>query len=163
MPSRAADCSRSPRYLLWTSSAAFTATINGLNRAYRVEDSRRWWRARLYAIGLTLALSLLMILAFTSTVFGTHLQHLIAAVLGPTAGMLAQVARWTLTILATTLVVAAIYYARPRSRRSGNGSARGQSCSCSRSAGRRTTGAMAAIASSMATDTATLVRPYRRI
>lgn len=98
---------------LWTSSAAFAATINGLNRAYRVEDSRSWWRARLYAIGLTLALSLLMILAFTLTVFGTHLQHLIAAALGPTAGMLAQVARWTLTILATTLVVAAVYYAAP--------------------------------------------------
>ena len=98
---------------LWTSSAAFAATINGLNRAYRVEDSRSWWRARLYAIGLTLALSLLMILAFTLSVFGTHLQHLIAAALGPTAGMLAQVARWTLTILATTLVVAAVYYAAP--------------------------------------------------
>jgi membrane protein len=98
---------------LWTSSAAFAATMNGLNRAYRVEDARSWWRARLYAIGLTLMLSLLMILAFVLTVFGTQLQSLTAELFGPAAGALAAVVRWLVTILAVVLVVAAIYYAAP--------------------------------------------------
>ena len=98
---------------LWTSSAAFAATMNGLNRAYRVEDARSWWRARLYALGLTLMLSVLMILAFVLTVFGTQLQGLIGAALGPTAETAALLTRWIVTILAVLLTVAAIYYAAP--------------------------------------------------
>lgn len=98
---------------LWTSSAAFAATMNALNRAYRVEDARSWWRARLYAVGLTLMLSLLMILAFVLTIFGTQLQWWVTAALGPTVGTVALVTRWTVTILAVLLVVAAIYYAAP--------------------------------------------------
>lgn len=98
---------------LWTSSAAFAATMNGLNRAYRVEDERSWWRARLYAVGLTLMLSLLMILAFVLTIFGTQLQGLIGAAFGPAAETAALFTRWIVTILAVVLVVAAIYYAAP--------------------------------------------------
>ena len=98
---------------LWTASAAFAAVINGLNRAYRVEDPRQWWKVRLQAIGLTIGLSLFMIVAFVLTVFGGQAVDLISRHLGPAAGMLALVVRWTTTVGAVMLVVTTIYYAAP--------------------------------------------------
>ena len=98
---------------LWGASAAFSALMNGLNRAYRVRDPRPWWKARLYAIALTVALSVFMITAFVLTVFGGHLVTLIGRHLGPAAEIAALVVRWTVTVGAVVLVVAAIYYACP--------------------------------------------------
>jgi len=98
---------------LWTASSAFAAVVNGLNRAYRVVDPRPWWHVRLFAIGLTVALSLFMILAFVLTVFGGQLVDLIARHVGPVAGIAAGVVRWTITIGAVLLTVAAVYAACP--------------------------------------------------
>jgi membrane protein len=98
---------------LWGASAAFSALMNGLNRAYRVRDPRTWWQARLYAIGLTVALSLFMITAFLLTVFGGHVVRLVAHHVGHLAGIVALVVRWTMTVGAVVLLVAAAYWACP--------------------------------------------------
>jgi len=103
---------------LWTASSAFAALINGLNRAYRVVDPRPWWRVRLFAIGLTVALSLFMILVFVLTAFGGQAVDLIAHRAGPVAGAAAFIVRWTITIGAALLIVAAVYYACPAIERS---------------------------------------------
>ena len=98
---------------LWTASAGFVALMNALNRAYRVTDERPWWRQRLYAMWLTAALSLLMILAFVFTVFGSALVDLVGRHLGPTAALAAEAVRWAATLGSVLLLVAAIYYACP--------------------------------------------------
>jgi len=98
---------------LWSASAAFTALINGLNRAYRVQDPRPWWHVRLYAIGLTVGLSVFLILAFVLTLFGGQVVDLVGRHLGPAAAVSALVVRWTITVAAVLLIVAAIYYACP--------------------------------------------------
>jgi membrane protein len=98
---------------LWSASAAFTALINGLNRAYRVQDPRPWWHVRLYAIGLTVGLSVFLILAFVLTLFGGQVVDLVGRHLGPAAAVTALVVRWTITVAAVLLTVAAIYYACP--------------------------------------------------
>jgi membrane protein len=98
---------------LWTASSAFTALTNALNRAYRVRDPRPWWRVRLWAIALTIGLSLMMIVAFVFTLFGGQLVHLIGSRLGPAAEAVALVVRWTITVGAGLFVVTAIYYACP--------------------------------------------------
>ena len=98
---------------LWTASAAFTALINGLNRAYRVQDPRPWWKVRLYAIGLTVGLSVFLVLAFVLTLFGGQVVDLVGRHLGPAAAATALVVRWTITVAAVLLTVAAIYYACP--------------------------------------------------
>jgi membrane protein len=102
---------------LWSASSAFAALINGINRAHRVRDPRPWWRSRLYAIGLTIALSLLMLLAFVLTVFGSQLVLLVERLLGPLAAGAAAVLRWGITLGLVMLVVAAIYYACPADER----------------------------------------------
>jgi membrane protein len=98
---------------LWSAAAAFTALINGLNRAYRVQDPRPWWHVRLYAIGLTVGLSVFLILAFVLTLFGGQVVDLVGHHLGPGAAVTALVVRWTITVAAVLLTVAAIYYACP--------------------------------------------------
>ena len=42
---------------LWSSSAALMGLIDALNRAYDIEEGRPWWKVRLLALGLTLALA----------------------------------------------------------------------------------------------------------
>ena len=42
---------------LWSSSAAVMGLIDALNRAYDIEEGRPWWKVRLLALGLTLALA----------------------------------------------------------------------------------------------------------
>jgi len=98
---------------LWLASAAFRALINALNRAYRVQDPRPWWHVRLYAIGLTVGLSVFLILAFVLTLFGGQVVDLVGRHLGPAAAVTALVVRWTITVAAVLLTVAAIYYACP--------------------------------------------------
>src|SRR5439155_11901452 len=98
---------------LWTASSAFGALITGLDRAYRVSDPRPWWQVRLVAIGLTVGLSVFMILVFVLTLFGGVAADLAARRLGPAAGVAALVVRWTITIGAVLLIVAAIYFACP--------------------------------------------------
>jgi len=98
---------------LWSASSAFGALINGLNRAYRVTDPRPWWQVRLFAIGLTVALSLFMILVFLLTLFGGAAVDLVARQLGPAAGIAALVVRWATTLGAVLLIVTAIFFACP--------------------------------------------------
>jgi membrane protein len=98
---------------LWTASSAFGAVITGLNRAYRVRELRPWWRLRLEAIGLTLALSLLMVIAFVLGPFGGQLVTAVTGMLGPLAGAVARVVRWVASLASVMIVVAAVYTVCP--------------------------------------------------
>jgi membrane protein len=102
---------------LWTASSAFGAVIVGLNRAYRAQEYRPWWRLRLEAMGLTIALSLLMIVAFVLGPFGGQLVTFITALFGPIAGAVSAVLRWAITVTSVMFVVAAIYYWCPAVKR----------------------------------------------
>jgi membrane protein len=98
---------------LWTASSAFASVMDGLNRAYRVPEYRSWWRVRLQAMGLTVGLSLFLILTFVLTIFGGQLAALIGRLVGPRAEFVALVISWTVVIGAVTFVVASIDYACP--------------------------------------------------
>ncbi len=102
---------------LWSASSAIGSTINGLNRAYRATEYRPWWWLRLEAVGLTLALSLLVIVAFILGPFGGRLVAIVTGFFGPLAGAVAFVLRWVLSITSVMLIVAAIYYFCPAVRR----------------------------------------------
>lgn len=98
---------------LWTASSAVVAVVGGLARAYRAPEERPWWTVRLQAMGLTVGLSLLMVVTFVLTVFGGHLADLIGRVLGPAGELAARVIRWTVVGLAVIVVVAALDHACP--------------------------------------------------
>src|SRR5436853_3304905 len=48
---------------LWAASNGMGAITEALNVAYGVEESRAWWKQRLISVGLTVALSVLIISA----------------------------------------------------------------------------------------------------
>ena len=98
---------------LWSASSGFASVMDGLNRAYRVRESRPWWRVRLTAIGLTVGLSLFMIVAFVLAVFGGQLARLVGQTLGPAGVVAALVARWVVALGLIAFVVATIYYVCP--------------------------------------------------
>ena len=92
---------------MWSSSAAMTAIIDTLNRAYDIEEFRSWWKMRLLAVGLTLALAGFSIAALALVVGGADLAVWITASIG--GGELAtRVWTWALWPLALLLVVVAI-------------------------------------------------------
>src|SRR5262245_31514324 len=41
---------------IWSSSSGVTAIVDTLNQAYGIQESRPWWKVRLMALGLTVAL-----------------------------------------------------------------------------------------------------------
>ena len=98
---------------LWTASSAFIAVMGGMTRAYGVEEYRAWWRVRLQSIGLTIGLSMFMIVTFVLTVFGGQLAALIGRTVGPMAELVALVIRWSVVLGAVTVVVATIDWACP--------------------------------------------------
>ena len=50
---------------LWSSSAALVSIVGALNRAYDIDEGRPWWKVRLVAIGLTLGVAVIVLVART--------------------------------------------------------------------------------------------------
>src|SRR5437763_72128 len=55
---------------LWAASNGMGAIGDSLNAAYKVEESRPWWKQRLMAVGLTLVLGFLIISALVLVLYG---------------------------------------------------------------------------------------------
>lgn len=67
---------------LWSSSAAMVSATDALNRAYDIEEGRPWWKVRLNAITMTIALAVFVLVAFTLVVAGPEIAESLAARLG---------------------------------------------------------------------------------
>ena len=50
-------------FTLWSASSGFTALIDALNTAYGVSETRRYWKTRSLAVGLTFSVGLLLVIA----------------------------------------------------------------------------------------------------
>jgi membrane protein len=58
----------------WSASSGVAAVMNQLNIVYGLKESRPFWKARLVAVLLTLALTLLVLVAFGLIIFGGAIQ-----------------------------------------------------------------------------------------
>jgi membrane protein len=100
---------------LWTSSSAITAIVDGLNRAYDVEEGRPYWKVRLIAIFLTVGLSLFIIFSLILLTFGPQIGGWIADQVG--LGRVFQIAwnllRWPVIVGLIVLAMALVYYVAP--------------------------------------------------
>ena len=100
---------------LWSSSGAMTSIVSSLNKAYDVPESRPWWKVRLVAIGLTIALAIFVLLSFTIIVAGPNFGHYLTGWLGlsevfDTAW---RMLRWPLVFALATTGIAIIFYYAP--------------------------------------------------
>jgi membrane protein len=60
---------------LWSSSAALVSIVGALNRAYDIEEGRPWWKVRLVAIGLTLGVAVIVLVALSVVLVGPTLAE----------------------------------------------------------------------------------------
>jgi membrane protein len=100
---------------IWSSSAALVAIVTSLNRAYDIDEGRPWWKVRLTAIGLTIALALLVLSSFTLVVAGPTIAEHLASSLG--AGEVFEwswkVLQWPVAFLLVSTAVGLVYYFAP--------------------------------------------------
>jgi len=100
---------------LWSSSAALVSIVGALNRAYDIEEGRPWWKVRLVAIGLTLGVATIILVALSLVLGGPAL----AEKLGETTGWGAPfewtwlVLQWPLVFALVTIGIGLIYYFGP--------------------------------------------------
>jgi membrane protein len=100
---------------LWAASNGLGAITESLNTAYDLTESRPWWKQRLTAISLTVALSVLIILALVLVVAGGHIAEGLAAHygLGDTFPLAWRIIQWPVVLACMTLAFALIYYFGP--------------------------------------------------
>ncbi len=114
-PNRGAFLSFGILGTLWAASGGFAATIEALNMAYEVEETRPFWKTRPLAIGLTFLIGALLLLALAVMVVGprfgewlagkAHVSH-VFAVIWPYL-------HWTISVAFTVLAVEALYFLAP--------------------------------------------------
>ena len=94
---------------LWAASNGMTAITTSLNSAYDVEETRPWWKQRLTAIALTMALSVLIISALILVVAGGWIADWLAATfgLGSTFPIAWKIIQWPIVLFCITLSVCA--------------------------------------------------------
>ncbi len=100
---------------LWAASNGMGAICNALNVAYEVKETRSWWKIRLVAVGLTIALSLLILSALVLVLFGGHIANFIAAHLmfGSVFTTTWKILQWPLVLAFVLGAFALIYYIAP--------------------------------------------------
>jgi membrane protein len=100
---------------LWAASNGMTAITESLNAAYDLEESRPWWKQRLVAIGLTVALSVLIIAALILVVAGGNIGEGVANHygFGPAFALSWKIIQWPAVLASLILAFALIYYFAP--------------------------------------------------
>jgi membrane protein len=100
---------------LWSSSAAMTAIIDTLNAAYDIEEGRSWWRVRLTAVLLTVAVATFIVISFALVLAGPALAERLAAWFGLGApfewGW--KILQWPLVFTLVSIGFALVYYFAP--------------------------------------------------
>ena len=100
---------------VWSSSAAMVAITSALNRAYDIEEGRPWWKVRLVAIGLTLALAAFILVAFGLVLAGPLLGRGLAEAvgLGQAFETAWAVLHWPLALALVAVAIGLINYFAP--------------------------------------------------
>lgn len=100
---------------LWSSSAALVGLIDALNRAYDISESRSWWKVRLLALVLTLALAAFILVAFALVLVGPAVADYVAGVtgLGPALAWTWKILQWPVILALVALGAGVLYYFAP--------------------------------------------------
>src|SRR5215207_3324593 len=100
---------------LWAASNGLAAITTSLNVAYDLKEGRPWWKQRLVAIGLTMALSILIISALVLVVAGGHIAEWLAGAygFGTTFPLIWKIVQWPVVLACIVLAFALIYYFAP--------------------------------------------------
>jgi membrane protein len=100
---------------LWSSSAAMTAIIDTLNAAYDIQEGRAWWRVRVTAVLLTIAVAIFIVVSFALVLAGPALAERFADWYGLGAAFEWgwKILQWPIVFVLVSMVVALVYYFAP--------------------------------------------------
>jgi membrane protein len=100
---------------LWFASGGMASMISGLNGVYEVRESRSWFKVRINALALTVAISVLIISALAAVLAGSYVSNLIASHYGVGEAIVIawRVAQWIVAIAFVTFSFSLIYYFGP--------------------------------------------------
>jgi membrane protein len=100
---------------LWAASNGMGAISKTLNIAFDVEETRPWWKQRAVAIGLTLALSVLIVSALALVLFGGRIGESVAGLagLGDAFALAWKIVQWPVVFAFMFVAFALIYYFAP--------------------------------------------------
>ena len=100
---------------LWAASNGMGAITDSLNAAYDVAETRSWWKRRAIAVGLTVALSVLIVAALTLVLGGSKIADYFAGKYGFGAVFTItwKVLQWPIALAFMLLAFALIYYFAP--------------------------------------------------
>ena len=100
---------------LWFASGGMSSMISTLNAVYHVRESRSWFRGRVIALGLTIAILILLLTSLFIVLAGEHLTdwigiklHLTSIVVIAWKGL-----QWVAVVLFLALSFSLIYYFGP--------------------------------------------------
>src|SRR5437667_253706 len=63
---------------LWSTSSGVTAIIDTLNQAYDIQEGRPWWKVKLIALALTIALATFVVIGFALVLVGPAMAEKVA-------------------------------------------------------------------------------------
>ena len=100
---------------LWAASNGMGAITSSLNSAYDLKESRPWWKQRLTAMGLTMALSVFIISALLLVLAGSSIADWLASHfgLGSTFPFIWKLLQWPVVLACLIFAFALIYYFAP--------------------------------------------------
>jgi len=100
---------------IWSSSGAMVAIIDALNRAYDVTEWRPWWKRRLLAMLLTVALALFIIMALALVLVGPTMALRIANWFGFgfAVALVWTLVRWPVILFCVLFSVDLVYHFAP--------------------------------------------------
>lgn len=104
---------------LWAASNGMGAISDTLNVAYGVRERRPWWKVRLVSIGLTIMLSILIVVALAIVLYGGRIGDALAGHFGfSTAFTVAwKIVQFPIALVFILLTFDLIYYFAPDDRR----------------------------------------------
>lgn len=103
---------------LWAASSGMLSIMTALNVVFSVREDRAWWRRRLMAIALTLALSALTLIALLLLVFGERIGEGVSSWLGVGGAFTAawNVVQWPVGVACVLAGINIVYHFAPASR-----------------------------------------------
>lgn len=100
---------------LWSGAGGVVSIMDALNRCYHVKDTRPFWKQRLIALGLTVAIAALTIIALTIVLYGGDIANFVGRHVGLSnvTVIVWRVVQWPIALLFVVVSFALLYFWGP--------------------------------------------------
>jgi len=100
---------------LWSGAGGVVSIMDALNRCYHVKDNRPFWKQRLMALGLTVAIAALTIIALTIVLYGGDIANFVGGHLGLSSVTVIawRLVQWPIALAFVVMSFALLYFWGP--------------------------------------------------